>query len=404
MFHERRFCKARLKNFAVSSGCTFQDALVYYGLERTIYRISVSPYASHFVLKGGIFLYAIFDRKYERATTDVDLLARRISNSAEEMKDVFRNIFAQDTDDALVFDLDSITAEDITEFKEYHGLHISAVAYLDRTRIPIGIDIGFGDVIYPDAVEMEFPVILDMEAPKVNAYSLESSIAEKLEAIVKNGFLNSRYKDFYDIYVLSKKYPFNYEKLNNAVTETFTNRKTPITMETAAFSNEFLSDSMHQTRWNSFLKKKKAMIPVSMNDAMTRIKTFVTPLLTQNSVPVTEWDPNGGSVGSDDKHTGSHPTQEGKQHHKADIQHKSFPAHSNLQCSEICNLSSWTGNHKGCCTSHAHAFPQPLLQKGYRSTTASIKRHTNGGCHQYTPCFISAKHIHHNILRHIPLK
>lgn len=283
--------KAKLKNFAVSSGCTFQEALVYYGLERTIYRISVSPYSSHFVLKGGIFLYAIFDRKYERATTDVDLLARRISNSAEEMKDVFRNIFAQDTDDALVFDLASITAEDITEFKEYHGLHISAVSYFDRTRIPIGIDIGFGDVIYPDAIEMEFPVILDMEAPKVNAYSLESSIAEKLEAIVKNGFLNSRYKDFYDIYVLSEKYPFNYEELNNAVIETFTNRKTPITMDTAAFSNEFLSDSMHQTRWNSFLKKKKALIPVSMSNAMNRIKTFAEPLLDQTIAVVTEWDP-----------------------------------------------------------------------------------------------------------------
>lgn len=286
--------KARLKNFAVSSGCTFQDALVYYGLERTIYRISISPYAGHFVLKGGIFLYAIFDRKYERATTDVDLLARRISNSAEEMKTVFRDIFSQDTDDTLAFDLDSITAEDIAEFKEYHGLHISAVAYLDRTRIPIGIDIGFGDVIYPGAVEMDFPVILDMEAPRVNAYSLESSIAEKLEAIVKNGFLNSRYKDFYDIYVLSEKYPFNYEILNNAVTETFTNRNTPITMDTPAFSNEFLSDSMHQTRWNSFLKKKRALIPVSMNDAISRIRTFVTPLLTQPSVPVTEWDPNEG--------------------------------------------------------------------------------------------------------------
>ena len=210
------------------------------------------------------------------------------------MKTVFRDIFAQDTDDALVFDLDSITAEDITEFKEYHGLHISAVAYLDRTRIPIGIDIGFGDVIYPDAVEMNFPVILDMEAPRVNAYSLESSIVEKLEAIVKNGFLNSRYKDFYDIYVLSEKYPFNYEKLNNAVTETFTNRNTPITMDTPAFSNEFLSDSIHQTRWNSFLKKKRALIPVSMNDAISRIRTFVTPLLTQPSVPVTEWDPNEG--------------------------------------------------------------------------------------------------------------
>ena len=286
--------KARLKNFAVSSGCSFQEALVYYGLERTIYRISVSPYASHFVLKGGIFLYAIFDRKYERATTDVDLLARRISNSAEKMKSVFRDIFAQDVDDALVFDLDSITAEDITEFKEYHGLHISAVAYLNRTRIPIGIDIGFGDVIYPDTVEMEFPVILNMEAPKVNAYSLESSIAEKLEAIVKNGFPNSRYKDFYGIYVLSGRYIFSYEELHNAVTETFTNRNTPMTMDTAAFSDEFLGDTMHQTRWKSFLKKKKAMIPVSMNDAMTRIKAFVKPLLIQADVPVNKWDPNEG--------------------------------------------------------------------------------------------------------------
>lgn len=283
-----------MKNFAVSSGCSFQEALVYYGLERTIYRISVSPYAGHFVLKGGIFLYAIFDRKYERATTDVDLLARRISNSAEEMKSVFRDIFAQDVDDALVFDLDSITVENITEFKEYHGLHISAVAYLDRTRIPLGIDIGFGDVIYPDAVEMEFPVILDMKAPKVNAYSLESSIAEKLEAIVKNGFPNSRYKDFYDIYVLSEKYSFNYEQLRNAVTETFANRKTPMTMDTAAFSDEFLGDSMHQTRWKSFLKKKKALIPVSMSDAMGWIKAFVKPLLIQADAPVTEWDPNEG--------------------------------------------------------------------------------------------------------------
>ena len=286
--------KARLKKFAVNSGCTFQEALVYYGLERTIYRISVSRYANNFILKGGIFLYAIFDRKYERATTDVDLLARRISNSAEEMKAVFCEIFAQDGDDALVFDLDTITVESITEFKKYHGLRISAVAYLERTRIPIGIDIGFGDVIYPDAVEMEFPVILDMEAPKVNAYSLESSIAEKLEAIVKNGFLNSRYKDFYDIYVLSEKYPFNYEKLHSAVVETFTNRKTPMTMDTAAFKDEFINDTMHRTRWNAFLRKKKALIQVSIFDAMNRIQTFVRPLLDETANQFVEWDPYEG--------------------------------------------------------------------------------------------------------------
>lgn len=284
--------KARLKNFAIKSGCTFQEALTYYGLERAIYRISISEYADHFVLKGGIFLYAIFGRNYERATTDVDFLARRISNSSEEMKAIFQNIFSQDVDDALVFDIDTITVEDITEFKEYHGLHVSFVGYLDRTKIPIGIDIGFGDVIYPDAVKMDFPVILDMEAPRVNAYSLETLIAEKLEAIIHNGYLNSRYKDFYDIYVLSTNYEFSYEGLRNAVIQTFENRKTQMTMDAAAFSEEFLNDPMHQMRWKSFLKKKKALIQISMSDAMDWIKAFVCPLL--EGMEKTKWNPKKG--------------------------------------------------------------------------------------------------------------
>jgi predicted nucleotidyltransferase component of viral defense system len=234
--------KARLKNFAVSNGITFQEALTYYGLERTIYRISVSKYADHFVLKGGIFLYAILGRKYERATTDIDFLARRISNSSEEMKSVFRDILQQDADDALVFDLDSLTVENITEFKEYHGLNVSVAAYLDRTKISVCIDIGFGDVIYPDAVKMGFPIMLDMESPEIYAYSLESSVAEKLEAIVHNGHMNSRYKDFYDIYVISTKHSFSYEELKAAVTETFENSKTVMTLDTAAFKEEFVND------------------------------------------------------------------------------------------------------------------------------------------------------------------
>lgn len=286
--------KARLKNFAKDTSHTFQEALTYYGLERTIYRISVSKYADHFVLKGGIFLYAIFDRKYERATTDVDFLARRISNSSEKMKTVFQHILSQEIDDALVFDTDSITVEDITEFKEYHGLHVSAVGYLDRTRIPVGIDIGFGDVVYPDAVKMEFPVILDMEPPMVNAYSLESSIAEKLEAIIHNGYLNSRYKDFYDIFVLSTKYSFSFEELKNALTETFENRKTPLSTESSAFGNEFLSNPIHQTRWKAFLKKKKALIQVSLDGAMERIKVFVQPLLEDTSPKGSNWNSDIG--------------------------------------------------------------------------------------------------------------
>lgn len=287
--------KAKLKNYAIRSGCTFQDALVYYGLERTIYRISVSPYANHFVLKGGILLYAIFDKKYERATTDVDLLARSISNSAEEMKRVFYEIFSQAVDDSLIFDLDTLSVENISEFKEYHGLNISVVALLDRTRIPVSIDIGFGDVVYPNAVEMEFPVILNMSSPKIQAYSLESVVAEKLEAILKNGFLNSRYKDFYDVYVLSQEYPFLYQKLYQAVVETFTNRKTPLTMDTIVFRPEFTEDNQHQARWKSFLGKKKAIMKVSLTEVINRIQIFSKPLLDKPDYVPSLWNPKEGN-------------------------------------------------------------------------------------------------------------
>lgn len=181
--------------------------------------------------------------------------------------------------------------KNITEFKEYHGLRISAVAYLDRTKIPIGIDIGFGDVIYPNAVKMDFPVILDMELPRINAYSLESSIAEKLEAIIHNGYLNSRYKDFYDIYILSKKFSFDYAELRNAVSETFDNRNTKMSMDSAAFGEDFLSDPIHQTRWKAFLKKKNALIQVSMAETIKQIKTFASPLLDQTSSAISKWNP-----------------------------------------------------------------------------------------------------------------
>lgn len=139
---------------------------------------------------------------------------------------------------------------------------------------------------------MDFPVILDMETPMVNVYSIEPLIAEKLEAIIHNGYLNSRYKDFYDIYILSMKYEFSYKTLYSAVVETFENRKTKMTMDSAAFKGDFLNDQTHQTRWKAFLKKKKALIWVSMNDAMEQIKTFVCPLLEGEEK--TKWIPENG--------------------------------------------------------------------------------------------------------------
>ena len=146
--------KDRLKNLSRENGKTMQELFTAYALERTIYRLSVSRYVSNFTLKGGIFLYAIFDGNYARATTDIDLLAEKISNDLDDLKKVFAEIFSLDANDPLVFDTNSLQIRAITEFKQYHGANISIMSFLDRTRIPVSIDIGFGDVVYPERVEM----------------------------------------------------------------------------------------------------------------------------------------------------------------------------------------------------------------------------------------------------------
>lgn len=150
-------------------------------------------------------------------------------------------------------------------------------------------------MIYPESLKIDFPVILDMDAPKVNVYSLESSVAEKLEAIIHNGYLNSRYKDFYDIYILSKNYAFSYGELKEAFIETFENRKTRMTMDTAAFREDFLNDPVHQTRWNGFLKKKRAFVQVSMPEVINRIKSFVKPIFEGDEKD--RWNPEKGTWG-----------------------------------------------------------------------------------------------------------
>ena len=270
--------KDRLKNQAREDGRTMQDELVTYGLERTIYRLSVSGYAERFTLKGGIFLYALFEGNFARATMDIDLLAQHIPNDVEEMKKVFKNIFAIECDDALRFDLNSLEVTNITEFKEYHGVNVSITAYLDKTQIPVSIDIGFGDVVYPERMKMHFPVLLDMEAPEVYAYSIYSVIAEKFEAFVSLGLANGRYKDFYDIYVLATNYDLDGTELQKSITETFTNRGTGFD-DIVAFGSEFVEDKVRQNRWNSFVKKKKAMVKVEFVEVIELSRRLLMPVV-----------------------------------------------------------------------------------------------------------------------------
>lgn len=271
--------KDRLKNYSKKTGKPYQEVLTYYALERTIYRLSKSDYVSNFVIKGGIYLYAIHDKNYVRATTDIDMMAQRITNDAEKMKDIFIEILSADTDDAIKYDFNTLDVHNITEFKEYHGLNVSVVALLDRTRIPVAIDIGYNDIIVPDKVRMTYPTILDMDAPEIYAYSLESVIAEKLEAIVSNGLANSRYKDFYDIYVLSRDHSFNESELAIAIKETFDHRKTELPENITAFTEEFYGDPMHESRWTAFLKRKKVEKPLSLKQIIIEDSKFISPLI-----------------------------------------------------------------------------------------------------------------------------
>ena len=231
-----------------------------------------------FTLKGGIFLYGLFEGDFARATTDIDLLAQMTSNEVENMQDIFHEIFNIEADDALRYDLSSLDIHTITEFKEYHGVNISVIAYLDKTKVPVSIDIGFGDIVVPERVLMEFPVILDMEIPKIYAYSLQSVVSEKFEAIVSLGYANSRFKDFYDIYVLATRYDFAGSELQEALMTTFNHRKTGFE-DIVAFEDVFTKDLQRQVRWNAFIKKKKAMVKVEFSDTINAIYDFLNPIV-----------------------------------------------------------------------------------------------------------------------------
>lgn len=284
--------KDRLKNLAKNEQSTMQNELITYALERAIYRMSISSYAPNFTLKGGIFLYALFERKYPRATMDIDLLANRISNDSAHIKTVFEDIFSIQCDDALCFDLSTLEVRNITEFKDYHGVNVKILAFLDRTRIPVSIDVGFGDVIYPDRVKMDFPVLLDMEVPRVYAYSIYSAIAEKFEAIVSLGKFNSRYKDFYDIYAISNVFSLSGKELHAAIIETFKHRNTGFS-NVVAFSDDFINNPSNITRWKSFLNKKQVNGAIDFSTVIIQNRNLLLPIvdaILQNENYDKNWD------------------------------------------------------------------------------------------------------------------
>ena len=247
--------RSRLLNIARKRGEDFQLILIQFALERMLYRLSHSAYSEEFVLKGAM-LFQVWSGERHRPTRDIDFLGRGESTETRFQK-VFEDICSIEVDDdGLKFDATSIQGRTMKEAEKYQGIRIKLNAFLDSARIPVQVDIGFGDVITPGAIEIDYPVILDFAAPKLSAYPRETVVAEKFQAMVMLGISNSRMKDFFDLWKLAKQFEFDGPVLSKAIEATFGRRETQVPATTPlALTKEFTNDKQKMTQWKAFINK-----------------------------------------------------------------------------------------------------------------------------------------------------
>ncbi len=286
--------RQRLLNRSKTDKRPFNELLQYYAMERFLYRLSKSSHADHYILKGALMLRAWRSPEF-RATMDIDMLGRTSNEEANIVAQI-RDIIALDVDsNGLVFDPDSIQTEQITEDADYEGIRIRFRGLLGTARINMQINIGFGDIVYPEPEEADLPTMLDSPAPRLLCYSRESSIAEKFEAMVKLGFLNSRMKDFYDIWLLSRQFHFEQATLAEAIRLTFEQRGIVLPSDIDAFSETFIDTK--QSQWMAFYKRlKQDHIPASFQDIVAEVESFLLPIVSsifQETPTITSWRPAG---------------------------------------------------------------------------------------------------------------
>lgn len=242
----------RLLKLSRDRNQTFQLVLTYYVLERLLYRLSQSKHRERFILKGAMLLTKWFEDPL-RPTRDLDLLGIG-DDDPDNMVQTFKEICAMSFDDGIVFDVEGVSVDRIREELEYGGLRIKTYATVDGARVRVVIDIGFGDSVEPGLTELQLPVLLDFPAPHLRAYARETVIAEKFQAMVALGQANTRMKDFYDIWVLSRTGEFKDDKLARAIAATFRRRKTEIPEKLPdALTSTFASDAAKIQQWNAFV-------------------------------------------------------------------------------------------------------------------------------------------------------
>jgi predicted nucleotidyltransferase component of viral defense system len=277
--------RARLMNVARETKRDFDAILLQYFQERFLYRLSISPYRSAFVLKGAL-LFLVYDMPVLRPTKDIDFLVRSRSRDMATIKGMVQNIAKIEVSDGVRFFPESVRLESVMEDADYGGIRVKIQGSLDKARKTLQVDIAFGDVLVAGPVEMEFPRMLDDQpALRLKVYPNESAIAEKFQSLVRLNILTSRMKDIYDVLFLASHQSFEMRLLRKAIMKTFNRRETPIEDRRSIFTTEFKSSKEKQTQWAAFLKRSRLESYKTFDEAIHHLELFLEPVCSQGSLP-----------------------------------------------------------------------------------------------------------------------
>lgn len=289
--------RQRLQTQARARNEEFQLLLTRYAMERLLYRLTSSPHRDVFVLKEAM-LFLIWTGQSHRPTKDLDLLGSG-EPSQNRFTAIFQDICRQSVeDDGLVFDSATVRVERIKEDQEYEGWRVLTVVTLERARISLQIDIGFGDAVTPEPLTVEFPRLLEFPAPVLRAYSRETVVAEKYQAMVSLGIANTRMKDFYDLWVLAREFAFEGRMLSAAIRATFERRKTDLPTDVPfAWTPKFHDDATKKLQWLGFIKKSKLPATgINLADIAVEMQAFLLPptaALKAETAFDKSWQPGG---------------------------------------------------------------------------------------------------------------
>jgi hypothetical protein len=273
--------RQRLLNYAKANGRPFAEVLQYYAMERFLYRLSMSPHVEAFTLKGALLLTA-WQAPLSRPTMDIDLLGRT-DNEVEAIIALMREISqAEVTDDGIVFDPASFAGEVIREDADYAGVRTTFIGRVDSARVHMQIDIGFGDVMTPGPETLTYPTILDFPAPTLSGYSRETVVAEKLQALVQLRMLNTRMKDYFDLWLLTRQPELSREVLVEAIKRTFANRGMELDLDPIGLSSAFGNDPAKQMQWSAFVMRSRLTeAPAKLSEVVEELRLFFAPILSR---------------------------------------------------------------------------------------------------------------------------